>query len=177
MNRNYDKGQTLIEVLAALSVATVLMFGIAIAVIYSLDTTQFTKNENSANSYAQEGMEITKQIWNSNISYFDSLSQTQGNYFCLDKDSSNLVEKTEPGNTPPDGMGCNGDNLAPFAREVDLYADPADDECALEGIPQAIKVVVTVSWSDGKCMNKNNLYCHSVQLNSCLSKSIPLTAP
>jgi len=174
--QDLQKGQTLIEVLAALSVAAVLMFGITVAVIFSLDSVQFIKNQNLANTYAQEGMEVTKQIWNSDIAYFDSLP-SQGNFYCLDKGSSTLTAKSD--NTPFNGQGCNGDNLNPFSREVDLYKNSTD--CALNGAPtptpQAIKVVVTVSWSDGKCIDRNNLYCHKVQLNSCLSKSYPLNEP
>ncbi|MBI2195691.1 MAG: hypothetical protein HYU48_01445 [Candidatus Levybacteria bacterium] len=73
---NSQKGQTLIEALIGLAVAVAIISAIVIAVISSLSNAQLTKNQNQANHYAQEGMEIVRQIRNSSWTSFTNLSST-----------------------------------------------------------------------------------------------------
>lgn len=185
-----EKGQTLIEVLAALSIATVLVFGITAAVIFSLNNVSSTKNRNLANLYAEQGMEMVRQIWSSNLNYFNSLPE-DSNYYCLDKNY--ILDNNNP-TLPPKDMaipGCStggnapGNNVDVFAREVDIFKNEEAQNCASlpsgpplspAPIPEATKVVVTVSWSDSKC-SPQNIYCHKVELVSCFSKTHPLSEP
>ena len=76
MKKNIEAGQTLIEVLAALSIVVVLLYGITIAVVFSLNNAQFTKNQNLANHYAEQGLGIVRHIWNSDLSFFNKSAKS-----------------------------------------------------------------------------------------------------
>ncbi len=183
MKKNIEKGQTLIEVLAALSITVVLLYGITAAVVFSLSNIQFTKNQNLANHYAEQGMGIVRQIWNSNLSFFNNLPN-DSNYYCLYMNSSDLIQKDTSITN-----GCTGidqpnptpaPNVPNFAREVDLFKN--SEHCSPTGSPSpkpdATKVIVKVSWTDSKCTDvSRDIYCHKVELVTCLSKTYPLSEP
>lgn len=183
MKINREKGQTLIEVLAAFSVAITLLFGITTAVIYSLNGVQFTKYQNLANQYAQQGMEVVKNIWNSDLTTFNNLT---GNY-CLYVNSKTLLVKDE---LIRNGCTATGQpnptplpNAPSFAREINITK--YSPECQPSPPPpptpppafEGTHVKVKVSWTDNKCTNISNLYCHKVELVSCLSKINTLEKP
>lgn len=146
-----QQGQTLIEAVVALGAAVLVLSAIAVAVISALNNVQFTKNQNQATQYAQEAIEVMRQISQSNWGYFS----LQNNKYCLDDGSS--VLKPIPVN------GC-GQNIGIFVREVHI-AQGSQASC-LSG---SIGITVIVSWSDSKCTNPDEPYCHMVKLNSCLS--------
>lgn len=156
-----EKGQTLIEVLAAFGVAVVLVAAIAIAVVSALSNAQFSKNQNLATQYAQQGMEIIRQMRNNDFAAFNVLS---GDY-CLDKNSNTPRSK---------GLGCgqNIDNI--FVREVGIEKNSLS--CPIEGSDET-RVTVSTSWSDSKCTDKSNLFCHSAKFVSCLSNVNVVATP
>ncbi|MCL5433256.1 MAG: prepilin-type N-terminal cleavage/methylation domain-containing protein [Patescibacteria group bacterium] len=164
---NAQKGQTIIEVLIALSVAVVVIAAISISVISALYNSQFSKNQNLATQYAQEGMEILRQIRNSDWTEFSSYS---GSY-CLDK-GSDVLEVKDLGVTNGCSSGgsdnTNIDNF--FARQIDVSRQDAD--CS----GNQTKVTATVSWSDNKC-GRDKLFCHEVRLSSCFSDANLIEAP
>ncbi|MBI2430426.1 MAG: hypothetical protein HYV39_00175 [Candidatus Levybacteria bacterium] len=137
-----SKGQTLIEILAAFGVAVVLVTAISIAVLSALSNAQFSKNQNLATQYAQEGMETVRR--------FAALSP--GDY-CLDKNSKNSSDLRLKGT----GCGRNIDGI--FTREITIEENSS--KCL-----DTKKVTALVSWSDSKCTSSND--CHKAELVSCL---------
>lgn len=149
-----EGGQTLIEVLAAFGVAVVLVAAIAIAIVSALSNAQFSKNQNLATQYAQQGMETIRRMRNNDFAAFDTLSSS----YCLDKDS-----------TTPSREPCKFiDNI--FIREVKIRT-------TLSSCLDATEVTVSTSWSDSKCTDPTNLYCHSAKFVSCLSNVNVVATP
>ena len=60
-------GQTLIEVLVALAGITIIVTSLTVAVITSLNSAEFVKNQNLATQYAQQGMEVMRFMRNTNF--------------------------------------------------------------------------------------------------------------
>lgn len=159
LRQTNEKGQTLIEVLVALTAAIVVIYAIATAVISALSNAQFSKSQGIATQYAQEGIEIMRQIRDSDWSRFYSYKQTDSTiYYCLNKNAKDVTEN---------GSACSP-NVDSFIREVQIQKNSSDCTQPLQ-ITNAAKVTVIVYWSDGKCTNTNNLYCHNVRLSSCFS--------
>lgn len=172
-------GFTLIEVLAALGVASLLVSVITVAVLSALFNAQYSKNQNLATQYAQEGMEIVRKIRNEDFTAFNSLGSNQGISYCLNKNQT-TIQKESPGANSSDRrnstiQGCAkqvgqpGQNVDNFARQVDVARDAS--RCGNDGTSGGTKVTVSVSWSDSKCVDTNNLFCHQVKLVSCFSDS------
>lgn len=165
------KGQTLIEVVAALGIAIAVISAITIIVISSLSNTQFSKNQHAATQYAQEGIEQIRLIRDTDRALFDTYS---GSY-CLDKGSSVPLEKDLAIPVGCASMGSTvNQNVDIFAREIIIEKDAS--ACAYENPPaptppiytgSGTKVTVTVSWRDSKCTGSD--FCHVVQNVSCFS--------
>ncbi len=149
------KGQSLIEVLVALGIISLIVTGVATIITQSLSNTQFSKDQEAATKYAQEGLETVRSVRNSNYATFATLS---GRY-CLGANSQSL------GATQP---SCTVPNVETFIREIRIEQTPGCNT-------NAAKVTATVSWTDGKC--PANGYCHNASLVTCLSKINPVTAP
>ena len=69
-------GQSLIEALVALGVATLIISAIAIAVIASVSNSDSTKYQNLATTYAQQGLEIISGQSKSDWTAFHALGGT-----------------------------------------------------------------------------------------------------
>ena len=147
------KGQTLIEVLVALGVIAVIATALAAVVVTSVSNTQFSKNQNLASQYAQEGMEIVRSIRDSDYVTF----RTYSGSYCLDKDATTLT---------PDCSSANVDN---FIRRVTIV----QDTCAGSSVTDVDNVKVSVSWQDGKCP-VSNTYCRNATQETCLSTVNPV---
>ncbi len=156
--RQVQAGQTLIEILLAFSVSILVLSAIIVGITTSLSNTQYTKNQNLANSYAKEGMAVVRQIRDSSWPNF--VSKTQPTY-CLVQNSIVLTD-------PPPPLNC-GQNVGIFMREVKFIHNSA--ECS-----NGSKVTVTVSWSDNKCP-LGAPYCHKVELITCFSNIDQKQAP
>ncbi len=158
-----SKGQTLIEVLAAFGIAVVLVSAIVIAVLTALSNAQFSRNQNLATQYAQEGMEVMRQKHNAG-ELFDSNPQ------CLVLEGTEFTLMSE---SQQSGQKCP--TLAedkPFVRRVTISNNSSS--CGGQA-PQ--EVILKVFWSDNKCKDPNNQYCHNVELISCLSDFNRVQAP
>ena len=149
-NKYKQKGQSLIEALVALGAAVLVVSAITISVITALNNVQYTKNQNLAAQYAQQAMEIMRQTSSSNWTLFSSYPT--GTY-CLDEGTS-LLRAADP------ATSFCGQNYGIFVREVDIK--PNATKCV-----GGILTIVIVSWSDSKCTDTSNTYCHSVELDSC----------
>lgn len=157
-----EKGQTLIETLVALGAAVLVLSAIAVAVISALNNTQYTKNQNQATQYAQQGIEVMRQISQSSWGTFSAYNARR---YCLAQgDTAPCILGSSTGSCSLSSATSCGQNYGIFVREVDI-AQGSDVSCSNE----SIGVTVIVSWSDGKCTDPSNVYCHNVKLNSCLS--------
>lgn len=156
----------------ALGTAVLVISAIVVAVLSALNNAQFSKSQNQATSFAREGLEIVSNLALSNWDTFTSNYPT-GSY-CLDQNSSTLIQKngTVQG---CEGTGeTSGQNVYPYAREVDI--EQSSSSCNATS-PYGTKVTTTVSWSDSKCTNSSNLYCHQVQLVSCVTDNSNTGSP
>lgn len=153
-----EKGQTLIEALIAMGAAAMIIFAIAVVVITSVSNSDFSKNQNLATHYAQQGIDILRNQSESDWTSF----LTNAGTFCLAEGVTDLGPPVTNCNTP------NIDNF--FVREVTITQ--ASASCSNNA-----KVAVDVSWSDGKCTSASNLYCHSVLLDTCLANINSVSAP
>ena len=154
-----QKGQMLIEALLALAFAVVIITAVVIAVITSLNNTSFTKNQNLAAQYAQEGLDIARNMKDSNYSGFRALPN--GGYYCVNKINGTL---SDIGFCPP---------VEEFSRQI--YVDHGTsslggrDENGRERCEVGSSFVASiVSWGDSKC-EEEDTQCHSIQLDSCFS--------
>lgn len=161
---NGTKGQTLIEVLVALGVAGLVLSAIGVSIGSALNNTQFSKNQNTASQYAQEGMEQVRKLRDSQWATFSGLVPSNGvSDYCLDQGSATFKRA---------GSECslssfNIDNT--FVRKISLEKNGSP--CS----GNATKVVVSVSWTDNKCTGLN--LCHNVTLSSCLSTTFLVPTP
>ena len=152
-----NKGQSLIEALIALSAAVAIISAISIAVIASINNADFSKNQNLASQYAQQGMEILKEQSTSDWPTFSSYSGA----YCLSSNSTTLT---------PQGISCTLNISNTFVRQITISQNSGN--CS-----GAAQVIVKVSWADGKCTSNLNPYCHNVTLNSCLANIDAKQAP
>lgn len=159
---NSEAGQTLIEILLAFSVSILVLSAIIIGITTSLSNTQFTRNQNLANSYAKEAMAIVRKIKESGWAQFSSYTQAT---YCLAQNSVALTEPIPPSQT------C-GQNVGIFSRVVKFehasqscIADPA---CSGPACLKGSKVTIAVAWSDNKCP-VGTPFCHEVKLITCFS--------
>lgn len=153
----WQSGQTLIELVLAFGVSIMVLSAIVIGVTTSLSNTTYTKNQNLANFYAQEGMAVVRQIRDSS---WPTFSSHRLNKYCIGPNSTDL---TPASLTFP----CRQGELLVakvFAREVELVHN--------EGLCNGgSKVTVRVSWTDNKCpAGTNTPLCHKVELVTCFSK-------
>ncbi|CAN5157671.1 hypothetical protein BH11PAT1_BH11PAT1_3140 [soil metagenome] len=152
------KGQTLIEVLVALGVAVVVMTAISSAVITGLNNSQYSKLQNQATQYAQQGMEQMQ-----NYRDAKSLHEFTGTtYKCLNAGCNPVTDI---------GASCFTDTTAAavcplidnnFSRKV----------IAVHGVASCggnVQINVKVEWSDGKC---GATPCHRVDVSSCMLDSL-----
>lgn len=169
MRRN--SGQTLIEVLVALGTSVVIISAITVAVLSSLSNVEFEKNQSLATSYAQQGMEIIRSMSNNNYGLFKLLS---GKY-CLAK-SCTALTSSRGDSCGPEGVTCQPvPNVDTFMREVTIDTSQSNN-CVAGGI-HFTEATTTVSWSDSKCTDTNNLFCHQVSISSCFSDANIITGP
>lgn len=158
-----DVGQSLIEVLLALGMAVVIVTSITALIVFTLDNASFRKNQNLANAYAQEGMEVVRKIRDS--SWNDFVSLPGGPNFCLPGNSTALVSRSGP--------DCDGEGNVGifFIREIRMQNNNPDCTAGAGNT----KVTVEVSWSDGKC--NSGSFCHKAELISCFAQNQTVAAP
>lgn len=154
------KGLMIVEVLVALGVAAIVVTAVTVAISTSLNNTQFTKDQNLALGYAQEGIEVMRQKRDSDYGTFRSIAS---NTYCLAKGSTTLAAGATCTTTP------NVDN---YIRTV---AVTQNTTCG--GVANLTKIEVKVTWTSNKCTNANNRYCHNTKVESCLSDYLLVPTP
>lgn len=137
-----QKGQTLLEVLTALAVGVLVLVGMTSVILGSLTNTQFSKNQNLATLYSQQGMEIMRDIRNTSWStFYNTYTSTSTMTFCL-----------PGGSTTPKAGFCGLVDYVDgvFKREIKFTRDTIDPA-------GKIQVVTTVSFTDSKGEHKSEL--------------------
>lgn len=171
-----QKGQSLIEVLVGLVTASLIVGAITAVTISALNNAVYSKNQHLATEYAQQGMEIVRNLRDRQYSSFSSLN----GYYCLAKSCTDIHPTS---NNPQDPCGpksiiCDqnvgGENADIFVRQV--FVDPLATYCQenTQIATQGTQVTVSVSWYDAKC-GTSNVFCHTVKLSSCMSTFNALT--
>lgn len=154
-----QKGQSLVEALIALGAVALIISAMAVAVITSVNSSDFSKNQSRATYYAQQGIEILKQASQSDWNSFSDINGVYMGQRCLGDDNtfSNITNCpfSQPNNLP--GPNVSGS----FIRQT-LLQPPGQNSCA-----EGLNGIVTVYWLDGKC--RSHVYCHSVELDSCFT--------
>lgn len=169
-----QKGQSLIEVLVGMVTMSIIVGAITVVTINALNNAVYSKNQHLATEYAQQGMEIVRNLRDRQYSSFISLN----GYYCLAKSCTDIHPTAVLSNgNPYDPCGpksllcqqnVGGENADIFVRQV--FVDPNGTYCqdGTQNNTQGTQVTVNVSWYDQKC-GSANIFCHTVQLSSCLS--------
>lgn len=168
INFHERKGQTLIEALIALAIAVAIISAITAVVVSSLNNNTYSKNQNIARSYAQQTVEKIRGLAQSNYTTFTSKYTSP--VYCIDQNndlqcniSGNQCVSSWAGN-------CNNVKTGIFIREVDFESTSASCQGDL-------KATVKISWSDGKCTDRLNLYCHQVSTSTCFTNINTVPSP
>lgn len=123
-----SRGQTLLELIVSIGVVVFVMLGLVVAVTSSLRFSQASRYRSRAVKYAQEAIEMTRQLRDTNLwDTFIAYAGVTPKVWCLSKTG---VWTPEDGNCQPlDGI---------FSRNVTLtWDDPL------------VRVQADVSWQDG----------------------------
>ncbi len=160
-----QKGQTLIEILVALSIAAVLVSATSVAVLSALSNAEFAKQQSLASQYADQGIEIIRSMRNNDYSNFQQLSGT----YCMASSCNSLVNTSSNAcgiSTDPTGVISCGQNVSTFVRTVNVSPTNAGaTDCNTAGY----KVSVNVAWADAKCTDSTKPFCHILTISTCLS--------
>jgi type II secretory pathway pseudopilin PulG len=165
-----QNGQTLLEVLIALSIAVVVIAAVVSSIITSLSNIEYTQNQKNATFLAQQAFESLRELRDTNPVAYNNLFSNCGGKYCLGSGNAIPVCTVSFPNAP-----CGSPNVVTnntnFIREVDLLQ--TSSVCNVSSPPSssdASEIVVKVSWSDQKCVSAT--YCHNVTLDSCLSGTV-----
>ncbi|MBI5044480.1 MAG: hypothetical protein HZC02_01000 [Candidatus Levybacteria bacterium] len=158
------KGQTIVEVMVALGAGAIILAAMSVIILNSLKNSTQSSQQGKAVDFAQEGLEIARQMKNNDWGTFSTLS---GSY-CVA--SSCTAISTSGSTCGPKSSSCpvNIDNT--YVREVTVTQNYSDcqPQTPVSGVTYS-KVVSTVSWNDTSCKDSSNVYCHSARLETCLS--------
>lgn len=155
---NHQQGQSLVEILVAMSVTIIVVTSMSYAVINSLKNAQYGRNQAVGTQYTTEGMELVRSQRYSDYATFKTLS---GKY-CLDATCQALVQNSNNKCGPISNLCINTVNVGTaFSRVVEFQknATPCNG---------GTQVSVYVSWADGRCSNPN-VFCQQVSQSSCIT--------
>ncbi len=165
MKKTFQKGQLLLEAILAMAIVGIILTGIVIALNFSVNNSNISKDQNVATSYAQEGLDIVRNMKDSDFASFSALNGT----YCL---ASGTVPISGPCN-PIGGAGGK------FTRKIivnqlgqDTRKNPVTQPCTLN---KAVFVASIVSWTDNRCTS--GAQCHNAELDSCFIDPIKAQFP
>lgn len=150
--KSKNAGQTIIEAAIALSVIMLILGAITVAVLTSLNSSQFIKSQSLAVKLAQQGMEKIRYIRNNDPATFNTYAAVSQAY-CMDQNNNITLA----------GAACTTVNIPQDSLIREVVFDSSSSDCST-----GTKVTVRVYWSSGKCSSTNR-YCHKSELISCLS--------
>lgn len=160
MRNNSTKGQTLIEVVVALSVVLLILAAIAVAVTTSISNSTYLKNHNLASKHAQDGIEYIRHRYENQENFFEAFPSSSRYFMGEDNDI---------------GQGFFEPNIdSQFVREVRFETGIECDD--RPNTAQELRVTVDVYWSSGKCAKGlsnptlEDRYCHKSELVTCFTE-------
>ncbi len=168
MSNKLQRGSTLIEALLALTFAVAIITAVVVAVTSSLNNATYTKSQNAATQYAQEGIDIARYMKSSDYDSFISLATSFGGgpLYCPTQDG--ILEISDV---------CTKDQFL-----IEIYIDHGTalsggrDKTGVSQCEVGSSFVSsTASWTDPKCTNGD--FCHKVALDTCLSDLDKLNNP
>jgi len=147
-----NSGQVLIEAIVAIAVVAFVLAGIVTALIASVNNSTFSKNQNLATNFAQEGLDLIRDQKESDFVLFSTLGT--GDSYCLGPNATSISI---------DSMVCQEDDVVGgiFTRNIYVDSSGAEPSCGAPGI----YVSSIVSWNDSRCDGSSP--CHKVELDSC----------
>lgn len=157
MSSKFSKGQTLIEVIVALSVVLLILAAIAVAVTTSVSNSTYLKSHNLASKHAQDGMEYIRHLYENQENFFESYPEG-AEYFMGEDDviQQGFFEVNIDGQFVrkvnfQEGVNCN----------TDVVMDNSE-----------VRVTVSVFWSSGKCQGSSTeeRFCHKSELVTCFTQ-------
>ena len=139
-----NRGQMLLEALIAISIFMIALVVITVTVITAVANSRFTQDQNSANKYAQEGIENVRVVGYGRI-----------------KRITGTISMGDNGrlNDPPLVDTVNVDGK--FKRYITFTQNGGP--CT-----SGTRIEVVVSWSSSKCTT-GNTFCHESRQSTCLT--------
>lgn len=135
----YSKGQSLFELVVALSVSALIITGIVILASNSIQNTSYSRDKTLASTYAQQATEWLRKERDQNYDIFESKAlydRTVDIYYCLD----DLSWPSSPG-WCPEGSFVEGNST--FTRVIKF---PSCNPCN----SNLVEANVSVYWDDSK---------------------------
>lgn len=193
MIKDLEKGQSIIEVLVALAVGVLVVSAITIAGLNALNNAQYGRDQTLATKYAQEGIEVAKNLSKADLSAFKTFGSTGTSLcYCIsDHDVKSATFSAYPecqassvttccslhcGRTLSDSSitpntNCDSNGNCKIIRQVKVKQDASfSGECGTSNLAEA---TVSAYWTDSKC-SSTNPYCHRVEATSCIdTEAVP----
>lgn len=149
-------GQGLVEVLASLAIAMIVLTALTVASVTSIKNANLAKNTSQANSLAKQGMDSVRAYRDANPTALFSPAKQDGCYKINTSDPTSLTDNFVGMYTC--GTAAAQDVIAgtPYTREVALDMNPA--ECPTpSGVSTntCAKITVTIYWTDSTGTHKS----------------------
>ncbi|MBI2031000.1 MAG: hypothetical protein HYT08_00055 [Candidatus Levybacteria bacterium] len=158
-----EEGQSLVEAVIAMTAAIIVVSSIVAAIVLSLNNAQYSKYQNLATQYAQEGIEIVKKI---SVADWNSFSSGVDVNYCLPEGSL----------APTPGITCSANVYQVGNPPTPIFRRSVKIEHNFGTCNPGSRITSKVSWSDSKCTS-GDIYCHSVELNTCVTRSQNISTP
>lgn len=141
-----QSGQTLFELIMAISVCVVIVTAIVVVTTNSLSNSTFSKNNAGATRFSQEALEWVRSERDKNWTTVYEKSGTVSQYYCL------------PSLTWPTAGACGANQSIPntvFLRQISLTRRDLDGN--ISNGQETVEVFVVVSWNDGSGLHQSTL--------------------
>jgi len=158
----YNRGQSLIEVIIAIAIATLIIVALINATITGMKNAQFSRNKETSVKLSQEGMEWIR-VQRDNLSW-DAFNDPAllGQTLCLNTLSNWSLLTSANSDCSATDLNCGyslGNNI--FKRMFFINTDAAI--CPPNGSDNPLKITVTVCWKDSTST------VHKSEQTSCFS--------
>lgn len=136
----HESGQTLVEIVISLGIVLLLIAGLIVSTTAAVHTSDQDRVRSQSVQYAQEGLELTRELRDSNWSTF----QARSGLWCLDKTNT----------WTQGGISCpvNINNF--FSRGVTFTWNSGASR---------MEITSTVSWQDGSAIHQSQLTTYFTQ--------------
>ncbi len=158
-----QSGQSLIEVLVALTVVVIMIVALIAFILSGLKNAQFAQNQSKATKLAQETMDQIKNIRDRNGDVFYGFSQKFSVLWGVNM-STVYFNLEQPANSPPSlaqitdlsrkDVNLTGGNEG-FKRQI-IFEDSADSLNILY-YAKAKKITVIIKWTDSTGEHESNI--------------------